>query len=100
MLKDNVLKLLEGKDEPTTRSELMTALGTDDRIIRQAIHDLRKEGNPIVSHSDGKGYTLTSDPYEIKSLIAENSSRIHSLAKVNSGLMKALEVAQGQLGYL
>lgn len=42
--------------EPQTRVELAEKLNCNDRAVRRAVHELRKNGYNIASKSDCKGY--------------------------------------------
>lgn len=55
-IKDKLLSTLT--KEPQTKWELSKKLNTDERVIRQAIEELRNEGIPIISSSHSKGYRI------------------------------------------
>ena len=56
------------------------ANSAEDRQIRKAIENLRLRGQPIISSSASKGYSLLTDKHEIEKMITEMESRRESLA--------------------
>lgn len=61
--------LLDGEQWSRQELSLRTRLG--DRVVRDAIEDLRRAGFPILARSKAPGgYRLTDDPDEIEELIA------------------------------
>jgi hypothetical protein len=69
MLKETVLRILQDAAEidaiqhaiiPTavTREQLHWEADSDDRAVRNAIHDLRRDGYKIISSTDRAGYWL------------------------------------------
>ena len=67
-----------GKQEGKTRAELVEKTGLTDRIVRAAIHDLRVDGNIIVSIGNS-GYFFPSNAGEIAQWIAIEQSRVKRL---------------------
>ena len=67
-----------GKQEGKTRAELVEKTGLTDRIVRAAIHDLRVDGNIIVSIG-ASGYFFPSNMGEIAQWIAIEQSRVKHL---------------------
>lgn len=80
-IKDEVLNTLERlpKGETVSRRYLSTILKTNDRSVRKAIEDLRREGHPIMSTSHSKGYKLMENMEEFKAFKRENLSRVNKM---------------------
>lgn len=75
-----------GPEEAKTRRELVDILHIEDRLIREEISNLRKQGCPIVNF--GKGYYITRDRLElIKFIATEYHSRIRDMQETMDGLL-------------
>lgn len=83
--------LMVGKKNARTRKDLCHAARCDDRILRDAIADLRSDG-PILNNDDGKGYYIpepTLEGYkETWAWIFRQMRRIKSMRRALKGAMK------------
>lgn len=82
-----------GQEKAITKRELVTALGIDERDVRQFTNTLRTFGTPICSCQ--RGYFYGETVAEIDSTIFTMSSRIREMQKAVNGLKdsrKSLEV--------
>lgn len=80
-----------GPESAITRQELVMITGHNDRLIRDVIGKMRKEGIPVVNF--GKGYYISNDPDEIKRFVRkELSSKINDMKETSLALY---EVAEG-----
>lgn len=66
----------------------------NDRKIREAIHQLRLKGYPIVASSGEAGYALVDDPARIDAYIAEEASRIEEIRAKIDALYRARVMAR------
>lgn len=82
---------LRGVGSPSvTREELVRLTGRPDRQVRAAIEQLRVAAHPVVSAGDHAGYSLSTDPEEIRECRErEVMGRIRSHARVARGLRRA-----------
>jgi biotin operon repressor len=71
-----------GHEKAISRSALVQATGKTDRMVREQIENLRKEGIPICSTSHSKGYFLPQTEEEFKRFIREYKS--HSLTMIKT----------------
>lgn len=81
--------------QKVTREELSRCLGINDRAVRQAISELRREGYNICSDSSGSGYWLGS-PEETRKTIAQYRRRAITCLKTAIDMEKRLEL-EGQV---
>lgn len=80
MLKDNVLEALrKGKDNAVSKQHLARIFGTDERLIRKAIQELRNDGVFIVSA--GRGYYIATEISEIEDYYYIEKARALSILK-------------------
>lgn len=64
-----------GRANAVTRAELVNRTGKPDRANRKEIERLRREGVPIISASDGKGYWLAESVEEVERFLREADAR-------------------------
>lgn len=84
MIMFEILFLLRtGKANAISRNELETKTGISDRMIRRYINKLRKEGVPVMSHSDSKGYYIADTEEELKHFLNENEKRSKDSLYIN-----------------
>ena len=48
-----------------TRAELEAITGKCDRVNREHIEQMRRDGSPIINNRDGKGYKMAETPEEL-----------------------------------
>jgi len=79
--------LLEVTNPERRRSKtyLVDAIGTSERVIRAEISEMIKNGVPICSSSDSKGYFLAQSREEVEHSVAECRSRIAELQERVNG---------------
>ena len=79
-----------GHDNATTRSQLRIKTGYNDRLIRQAIEDLRME-YVILNRDDGKGYYIpeptAAGRRDAAGWITRQNRRIKSIKAATQGAM-------------
>lgn len=68
----------------------------DDRKVREAARELLKQGLPVLSTSNNKGYFIAEYPYEIDKPQRENQERATAIYAVNKGYDKARAMLMGQ----
>jgi len=75
-----------GQANAVSRFTLRKRTYLSDRAIRQAIHDLREQGIPIISSSDAnsKGYYLAETNEEARHYISETRSRALKLLNTSN----------------
>ena len=71
----NLIEVLSSREEGSTKQELSTSLGTNERQVRGYIRDARKMGVPIVSSSQERGYYIAQTQDDIQKIIADYKSR-------------------------
>lgn len=71
-----------------TRAELCWALNITDKALRENIRELRKQGVPICSSSQSKGYWLGTRE-ELNNTIKEYRSRYVDIVETLHGLTRA-----------
>ena len=87
----NILDCLKvGKANAITRSELSVKTGMKDRDMRKEIHDLRIQGELIISSSHGKGYYLAESDNDIGIVIRESISRVRNEVALINAFKKKL----------
>lgn len=64
--------------------EISRKLGIEGSTIRALVNELRKDGVPIASDSDG--YYIAEKPDELDHTIAQLNSRIHKMIQAREGL--------------
>ena len=74
-IKNNVLKALEAHGA-VKQCMLANLIGTQERLIRRAVRDLREEGHLI--GSDDNGYFLATDRNEIQRTINRLKCQVRS----------------------
>lgn len=64
MLKEKIIKILEGTslNSPVKKSELANTLNVSERLMRNEIETLRREGYPVIEL--GSGYFKARTPEE------------------------------------
>ena len=69
-----------GNERPTTREELVNLTGLEDRAVRNAIQNLKRD-YPIVNN--GNGYYIANDPDDphLRAYIYKELSRIRAISK-------------------
>ena len=76
-----------GSDKRISKETLMILTGYNERVIRQAIEDARRNGVRIVSNSTKKGYYKAETDEEWLSFLNEHKRRaLAELSLYNSGL--------------
>lgn len=96
-LKARILAYLEsnciGRKRAITASQLIFQLRINDtRILRQAIHQLREEGNAILSVSTyPAGYFVPADLSEVEEGLREFTSRTIKLKMAAKGIQTGLK---------
>lgn len=81
--KNMVLSMLTTK--PQSRYILARAIGISERTFREAVRQLRLEGEPIISESRGRGYRLGTKE-EAKATARELRSRAYDLLRTAKAL--------------
>ena len=77
------LLLRKGKTNAISRAELSAKTGLSDRNIRDNISKLRKQGIPVISNSDTKGYYIAETQEEFEHFIRENDKRAKDILYVS-----------------
>lgn len=67
--------LRTGRINAVTRAELVNRTGMPDRANRREIERLRREGVPVISASDGRGYWLAESVEEVERFLREADLR-------------------------
>lgn len=78
---DLILDLIPyGNENPITRADLVAQTGQDDRTVRDAIKQLKRD-YPIVNI--GQGYYIAEDPDDpdLEAYIRQESHRIREISK-------------------
>ena len=75
----------ELKAYPQTRDKLTYILNTNDRALRQAVNELRKEGVPVCSNSGVSGYWIGNNE-DIQHTVADLKSRAYDLLAQANGM--------------
>ena len=75
--------------KPTTKKELHSMTGYNDREIRAAVKNLRDNGYPVMSSSKKSGYWIARNEDEIHMLIAELKSRASEMMNTARSLENA-----------
>jgi len=74
-----VLECLKtGRANAVSRGELVRLTGMPDRACRREIERLRREGVPVVSLSDARGYWLAEDAAELGRFLREVDARLRA----------------------
>lgn len=76
-----------GAINAVSSKELEAAFFVSGKKIRDAVNELRQDGEPICSDRNGYFYAITE--MEVNRSIRQLSSRIRSIAKAQRGLMTA-----------
>lgn len=93
-----VVKLLQcTKEQPMDRFKEARRHGINERMIRQIVEDLRREGWRICSDSRGKGYWIAECEKDYLQFRSEYTSRAIRILETVKAMDKATE---GQLGGL
>lgn len=81
--KTAVLSILTNK--PQDRYTLSRILGINERTFRSAVRELRREGYPIITVSNGSGYKLGTRK-EAQAVAREMRSRAYDMLRTASAL--------------
>lgn len=73
---------------PVTANKIAFATATKDTQVREAINQLRSQGEPIVSST--RGYEFTYDPSKIRDTVLSMRGRIEAMQKAIDGLIRTL----------
>src|SRR5262245_29515832 len=79
--------LRDGKRD--TRDELVRECLLADRTVRACIETLRRDGWPIASASDARGYALTWDDQQLDALERDLRSRALSALRTRNAIRRA-----------
>lgn len=92
----NLLNLIPyGRDNAISRADLVRLTGLDDRTVRDNIKELVRQGYPILSSSQARGYWLSNNIAEIEAFIRECDSRSRSEYLTTRKLRLAVAKARG-----
>jgi len=97
-LADRALPLFEryrGSGVALTRQSLCNVLNCHDRLLRDAVRELRCRGHLIVAVESG-GYRFAQEPGEVYGYTASLKSRIQALREVTEAMEAAAEDAFGE----
>jgi MoaA/NifB/PqqE/SkfB family radical SAM enzyme len=87
----------KGADNRITKETLMVLTGYNERVIRQAIEDARRNGVRIVSNSGRKGYYVAETDDEWLSFLNEHKRRAMAELSLYSSGLKHLNDSQMKL---
>jgi len=77
----HVLSNWRGKGYPLSRTDLAARCNCDDRTLRAAIAELRRQGYLIVADKDG-GYRFASSWADVERFLSEMKSRITAIREI------------------
>lgn len=97
----NILDYIpRGSENAITRNELSLKTKLGDRQVRELISQKRKEGEFIISSTQGKGYYLPETRAEVERFIMQQKSYIKNLQKGITKAEKALKIIPDQITVL
>lgn len=79
IIESRLLSILGSK--PMSKGYLISMVGENERTIRRAIRNLREQGYPICSLSNGKGYWM-GNKEDVRATASELRSRAFKLLRV------------------
>ena len=77
--------LMEGRENGLHLKDLSQMLGVDPRIVRQMIHQERRQGIPILSNSKD-GYYLPGNEYEKADCVRKMRGRAREILAAAAGI--------------
>ena len=77
--------LMEGRENGLHLKDLSQMLGIDPRIVRQMIHQERRQGIPILSNSKD-GYYLPGNEYEKSECVRQMRGRAREILAAAAGI--------------
>ncbi len=91
-VKDKIVSLLKrGKELAISRRELVQLVGTNDRMIRMAIHELREEGSLIISDTKKGGYYYPATITEAEQYARSMKNRAIQCLEASKAARKSVE---------
>lgn len=94
---DVLTQIPYGRENAITRFALCARTGKSDRAVREAIEQIRRDGDVVVHLTGTKGYWRTVDIEELRQYIHQEENRLKSIGAALRGarlLLRTLEVAQ------
>jgi len=90
-----VLEALQTSGRRMTKAELTAATGISDRLVRQAVAELVKNGEPIVTDREDGGFIWTTDPTLIEAEVNLLTSHATEILARKRALEKRLSDQRG-----